>query len=494
MRRLLNDQREERRIDEELHRLAGGSDPFAAAVRATRMPMLITDPRQDDNPIVFVNDAFFRLTGYSRSETLGRNCRFLQGPGTNSADVGRVRDAIERRIPIELDLLNYRKDGSAFWNKLLISPVFDEDGQLTFFFASQFDVTPERDRVTRLAKDRDTLEAEIESRTHDLGAAEERLRFTLQAGRLGAWTLDLETKRLVASAQFKTIMGHPPADTFTMSTLLGALAPPAQIKWEAAFEKAQRGDGYLEHDLRFTTPDGEEKWIELRAQTRFDADGHPLSMTGVVLDISDRRAAEAQRDLLTREMSHRVKNMLANVQSIVGQTLRDGGVEAKLIAQVSDRLQALAAAHDVLTQYGWTSADLGEVVASSLQPFNNSDRRVAFGGPKVRLSARSATAFALALHELATNAIKYGALSNKIGRVILNWEVEAETLSLSWQESGGPAIEPPTRKGFGTRLIDKALAASTNGKVTLNYRSSGFEFQFTAPVAALVEMESTRAY
>jgi len=490
----LNDQREARRIDQELHRLAGGSDPFAAAVRATRMPMLITDPRQEDNPIVFVNDAFFRLTGYSRGETLGRNCRFLQGPGTNSVDVGRIRNSIDRRVPIELELLNYRKDGSTFWNRLLISPVFDEDGQLTFFFASQFDVTPERDRISRLAKDRDTLEAEIESRIIDLGAAEERLRFTLQAGRLGAWTLDLETKRLVASTQFKAIMGHPVADSFTINTLLDALAPPDQLEWGAAFERAQGGDGYMEHDLKFTTPDGEDRWIELRAQTRFDANGQPLSMTGVVLDISDRRAAEAHRDLLTREMSHRVKNTLANVQSIVGQTLRNGGADAGLIAQVADRLQALATAHDVLTQYGWSSADLGEVVAGSLRPFNIADRRIAFGGPRVRLSARAATAFALALHELATNAIKYGSLSNEVGIVILNWEVEAETLSLRWQESGGPAVQTPTRKGFGTRLIDQALANSTAGKVELSYRASGFEFRFTSPLAALVEMESTRSY
>lgn len=456
--------------------------------------MLITNPRQEDNPIVFVNDAFFRLTGYSRGETLGRNCRFLQGPGTNSVDVGRIRNSIDRRVPIELELLNYRKDGSTFWNRLLISPVFDDDGQLTFFFASQFDVTPERDRISRLAKDRDTLEAEIESRIIDLGAAEERLRFTLQAGRLGAWTLDLETKRLVASTQFKAIMGHPAADSFTINTLLDALAPPDQMEWGAAFERAQGGDGYLEHDLKFTTPDGEDRWIELRAQTRFDADGHPLSMAGVVLDISDRRAAEAHRDLLTREMSHRVKNTLANVQSIVGQTLRNGGAHAGLIAQVADRLQALATAHDVLTQYGWSSADLGEVVAGSLRPFSISGRRIAFGGPRVRLSARAATAFALALHELATNAIKYGSLANEVGIVILNWEVEAETLSLWWQESGGPAVQPPTRIGFGTRLIDQALANSTAGKVELNYRTSGFEFRFTSPLAALVETESTRSY
>lgn len=193
-------------------------------------------------------------------------------------------------------------------------------------------MTPERDRISRLAKDRDTLEAEIESRIIDLGAAEERPRFTLQAGRLGAWTLDLETKRLVVSTQFKAIMGHPVADSFTINTLLDALAPPDQMEWGAAFERAQGGDGYLEHDHKFTTPDGEDRWIELRAQTRFDANGQPLSMTGVVLDISDRRAAEAHRDLLTREMSHRVKNTLANVQSIVGQTLRNGGADTGLIA------------------------------------------------------------------------------------------------------------------------------------------------------------------
>jgi len=126
---------EEDRIDREIHRSISGSDPFSAAVRATRMPMIITDPRLEDNPIVFVNDAFAKLTGYTREETLGRNCRFLQGPATNTSDVEKVRQAIFARKPIEIDLLNYRKDGTTFWNRLLLSPVFDE-GVLTYFFAS----------------------------------------------------------------------------------------------------------------------------------------------------------------------------------------------------------------------------------------------------------------------------------------------------------------------------------------------------------------------
>jgi PAS domain S-box-containing protein len=123
---------------------AGDTSPRVA--RADGMPMLITDPRQPDNPIVYVNDAFSRLTGYGREEVLGRNCRFLQGPETDRSAVERVKDAIRRRIPIELDLRNHRKDGTLFWNRIYLAPVFDADGELTHFFASQFDVTRERDR------------------------------------------------------------------------------------------------------------------------------------------------------------------------------------------------------------------------------------------------------------------------------------------------------------------------------------------------------------
>jgi len=115
--------REGARITAELAGLDDGTDPFAAAVRATRMPMIVTNPREADNPIVFVNDAFYRLTGYLRQEILGRNCRFLQGPSTDPATVELIRTAVNKPEAIELDICNHRKDGSTFWNRLLVAPV-----------------------------------------------------------------------------------------------------------------------------------------------------------------------------------------------------------------------------------------------------------------------------------------------------------------------------------------------------------------------------------
>lgn len=149
----------------------GRGDPFAAAVRATRMPMVITDPAQVDNPIVFCNEAFQGLTGYTREEIIGRNCRFLQGPDTDANAVARVRHAIENGHDVDVDLLNYRKDGSTFWNALYMSPVRDNQGVIRFFFASQMDVS-DRIEAQQIINDQKILvEREVDRRTADLRAA-----------------------------------------------------------------------------------------------------------------------------------------------------------------------------------------------------------------------------------------------------------------------------------------------------------------------------------
>ena len=132
-------------------------DPFAAAVRATQMPMIVTDPGQHDNPIVFVNDAFLRLTGYTRLEVTGRNCRFLQGPETDPDAVERVRDAVRQQEEIRIDLINYRKDGSTFHNGLFVGPVRDADGKVIYFFAAQLDVSEHYALTAEIAR----LEGEL---------------------------------------------------------------------------------------------------------------------------------------------------------------------------------------------------------------------------------------------------------------------------------------------------------------------------------------------
>ncbi|MCJ2090941.1 PAS domain-containing protein [Methylobacterium sp. J-072] len=149
----------------------GKGDPFAAAVRATRMAMIVTNPRLPDNPIVFANDSFLRMTGYERADVLGRNCRFLQGEQTDRGAVALIREAVAARRDIAIDLLNYRKDGVAFWNALYLSPVANEAGEVLFFFASQLDVTDRVDAHLRVQHEKDHFEAEVARRTRDLTEA-----------------------------------------------------------------------------------------------------------------------------------------------------------------------------------------------------------------------------------------------------------------------------------------------------------------------------------
>lgn len=164
-------QRDDWHLTDALHYDHGRGDPFAAAVRATRMPMVITDPSLHDNPIVFCNEAFQLLVGYEREDIIGRNCRFLQGVDTDPDTVSRLREAIKTGVAIDVDILNYRKDGSTFWNALYLSPVRNAEGEVQFFFASQMDVTERVDAQTAIANQKAVVEREVERRTADLQSA-----------------------------------------------------------------------------------------------------------------------------------------------------------------------------------------------------------------------------------------------------------------------------------------------------------------------------------
>lgn len=485
--RSVTDLKERSRFEAEFARIDASNDPFVSAVRATRMPMLITDPSQPDNPIVFVNAAFSRLTGYGHDEILGRNCRFLQGPETDAADVDRVRSAIERRVPIEIELLNYKKNGETFWNRLLVSPVFDRDGTLTYFFASQFDVTLEREKLARIRADRDALEREVERRTFDLVRSEERLRFILKAGRLGSWTLDLADLRLVTSDICKTNFGREPDEPFTFEDLVAAILPEDRDRMQAAMAASVETRGDYDIEYRVRLPGGDVRWLQARGQTFHDADGRPLSMAGVTIDATERKRAEEHRALLADELRHRVKNSMATMQSIAHQTLGNAASLEDARATLDARLQSLSKAHDVLTRESWVGAPLAEVADETLRAFRGGvGQRFLVSGPEVWLPPRLTLAFTMALHELATNAAKYGALSNDAGRVLLNWKVvggaHPPRFSLLWEEVGGPPVPKPTRRGFGTRLIERALALETGGTAEIAFRRRGVVFTLEAPL------------
>jgi PAS domain S-box-containing protein len=491
----VRDLQEEARIVRELTRGEDGPDPFASAVRATRMPMLITDPRLPDNVIVFVNDAFTKLTGYERGEIIGRNCRFLQGPETDMDDVQRVRDAISARVPIEIDLLNYKKDGTHFWNRLLVSPVFADDGHLLYYFASQYDVTLERERLVNLQRDRDALEAEVARRIEELRASEARLQFALEAGRLGSWSINLDTQQLTASDECKKICGRGPSDPLTFEDLRNSVHPDDRQIQADAIERAVRERSLLDVEYRLYTPAGELRWVQIRGQASYRADGTPLMLVGTTQDVSGRRRADEHRSLLANELSHRVKNTLASLQAIVAQTMRRASSVEDAGKTLEARIQAMSAAHDLLISERFESASLRSLLDRTLAPFGiEDDRRFRIAGEDLHLPPRLVVAFALALHELATNATKYGALSTADGVVDLDWEVDdrlhPHSLHLTWRETGGPPVAPPSRTSFGTQLIQRVLAHEISGSAEVAYLPEGVVFKAIAPLVDSAENDN----
>jgi PAS domain S-box-containing protein len=289
---------EHRRIGDEILGTDRGTDPFVAAVRATRMPMIITNPRIADNPVVFANDAFCRLTGYRRDEILGRNCRFLQGPETDRAEVARVREAVAARRSIQVDLRNHRKDGSAFWNRLLLAPVLDAAGDLAYFFASQVDVTLEREKLLGLENQNAALMAELGDRLRAQEASEARLRFATRAGGLGIWELDFASGALYTSPDCLVNFGQDPERPVGRAELTDSIHPDDRLRRQAALDRSlETGDDY-QIEYRVLRPDGKIGWLQVRAQVERGPDGRPLRMAGTTLDTTDANVARERNEML----------------------------------------------------------------------------------------------------------------------------------------------------------------------------------------------------
>jgi PAS domain S-box-containing protein len=218
----------------------------------------------------------------------------------------------------------------------------------------------------------------------------------------------------------------------------------------------------------------------------------PEGSHGVVCyfrDISAQVGAARQREMLINELNHRVKNTLATVQSIAAQTLKGAKVPISVNEVLEARLLSLAGAHDVLTQQNWEGAYLRNIVTKALSPFIAAGRDFEIDGPDVKLHPKSTLAITMALHELATNAVKYGALSTRSGRASVGWSISGDPgephLNITWTESGGPLVKPPTRKGFGSRLIERGLAGELGGEAKIHYRETGVICSIRAPLTKI---------
>ena len=251
-------------------------------------------------------------------------------------------------------------------------------------------------------------------------------------------------------------------------------------------QRAARGESVRDEELDIRFDDGEAVTLVFDAAPIRDPAGAIQGAVCGAIDITERKRQQRHRELLLNELNHRVKNTLATVQSFAVQTLRNAPSVSAGRHAFEARLIALSKAHDVLTRENWEGAGLGEVVAEALAAYagERQNPRVRFAGDEIRLQPKTALAVAMALHELATNAVKYGALSNASGRVRLDWTIAGDPamLDLRWVETAGPPVSPPTKRGFGSRLIEYGLAQDLGGEVRLSFAPEGLMCTITAPV------------
>lgn len=319
--------------------------PFVVAAEKTRMPMVFTD-EEPGHPILFANDAFLKLTGYTREEVLAKSFQSLLAASVDAETMTIVASAFRGECESDPEIHYKRKDGSEFWALMFVSPVCEEDGTVVQHFVSFVDRTKHR---------RDN----------------------------------------------------------------------------------------------------------------------------------------AQCKMLIDELNHRVKNTLATVQSIITQALRRPAEPAAIREAIESRLMALSRSHDLLTSGNWEGAGLHDLVDTALHPFEvvaGRDERFAIVGNNVHLSPRTTLSLAIAFHELATNAVKYGAFSNNAGTIRVDWTVAAEEAGsrvlIRWLERDGPKVTPPMEKGFGSWVLERGIAHELGGKVTLDYLTDGVVCTINIPIAA----------
>jgi PAS domain S-box-containing protein len=252
-------------------------------------------------------------------------------------------------------------------------------------------------------------------------------------------------------------------------------------EWYAAATEAKE----FSSEYRFRTPDDRISWLEGSAQAVRDIGGRVTGYIGSIMDITERKRAEAQRELLVAELSHRVKNTLAIVISIARQSFSKTRNNEDAHASFEARIRALAQTHSRLAEANWSGVSLQTIVLDEVAPYRREDgANVRISGPSVSLSPKSAVTLGMALHELATNAAKYGALSGKEGSVEVSWELDAPAceLRISWSEQGGPAVAPPVGSGFGRLLLERALASDLAGRVSLDFARDGLNCLIAIPL------------
>lgn len=318
-----------------------------------------------------------------------------------------------------------------------------------------------------------------------LRESERQLRMILEAIPAAVYTTDPEGRITYYNKAAVEFSGRRPvlfSDSWCVSWKLSWPdgTPLPHDECPMALTLRSRTPSLGQYEAVAERPDGERRPFIPYATPLFDADGALIGGINMLVDISERKKAEERQQLLINELNHRVKNTLAVVQSLAHLTLR-GATSPEALQDYEARLQSLAAAHDLLTMRSWEGAPLADLILRSVGPHCTPESQLELDGPEIKLSPQTAVSLAMALHELCTNAMKYGALSTPKGRVHISWTVADGDLAIEWRERGGPPVVPPTTRGFGTQMLERALAREIGGEVSMEFPPEGLICRISAP-------------
>lgn len=317
------------------------------------------------------------------------------------------------------------------------------------------------------------LEAELEQ-------SNATLRVAIDGARLAVWEFDLVKRHVRLTPGLKKVLGYASEAEVDIEDVRSRYhRKDIENAFAVGRAAIAAGEPHFNAEFRFNSPEGTERWLQMRAEVALDDQGQMSSVIGVVFDVTQRRQAEERLHLLAREVDHRANNLLAVVQGVVA--LSRGDSAEGLRAVIQGRVEALARAHQLLSESRWAGANLRRLIEEELRPFTLGDPgRVKVEGPSVPVSPIAAQSIGMAIHELATNAVKHGALAKTQGTLEVSWRRSETHILINWRELGPPGLVPPHTRGLGLSVISRALN-QIGGSCELDWRPMGLACQLTVP-------------
>lgn len=472
-------------------RFQGGTEGFSREVLSElleNVPLAIAVTLGPEQHFAFANRLFRSALSVAPEDLVGRTACEILGDRYTPAIQALWEKVFETGQPQELKDVPFvlRRDATTYWDIKLL-PVRDADNRISGILTLAANVT---ERVEARS------EADLQAR--EAALHNERLALAVEATELGLWEWNAQTGETFWSDRQKDIFGLGKNESASYEFWLSAIHPEDRdrVVGSVGALSDPRSGGQLHLEHRIIRPDGEIRWIDSRGRMLYEiSDGElkPARLLGTILDITERRRGDEVRQLLVQELNHRVKNLFAMTSGMVALTAKTAETPRQMATALRGRIDALARAHELIrpavtgSEPSGRSTSLDEIIQAVLAPHVNhgSPSHIVLEGPPAPIGPKAATALTLILHELATNAAKYGSLSVAEGHLRVSWTRD-DKLALLWQEENGPAISrAPETEGFGSLLSRKSVTDQLGGSITHDWRKEGLQVRIDLPLGPL---------